>query len=47
MLTRYTKDDATARTLVALIDGLLLQLLLTGRPFDRARVRETLERVIG
>ncbi|MFE7121733.1 TetR/AcrR family transcriptional regulator [Streptomyces sp. NPDC057654] len=47
MLARYTKDDATARTLVALIDGLLLQLLLTGRPFDRAEVRATLERVIG
>ncbi|MFH8986262.1 TetR/AcrR family transcriptional regulator [Streptomyces varsoviensis] len=47
MFTRYTKDEATARTLVALIDGLLLQLLLTGRPFDREQVRATLSRVIG
>ncbi|MEV0279787.1 TetR family transcriptional regulator [Streptomyces sp. NPDC050610] len=47
LLARYTKDDATARTLVALIDGLLLQLLLTGRPFDRAEVRAALARVVG
>ena len=35
---------ATARVLVALIDGLLLQLLLTDRPFDRAAVRGALAR---
>ena len=40
-------DAATARVLVALIDGLLLQLLLTDRPFDRAAVRGALARVTG
>jgi DNA-binding transcriptional regulator YbjK len=47
MLSRYTADIATARALIALIDGLLLQLLLTGRPFDREEAREALARVIG
>ncbi|MFE2377681.1 TetR/AcrR family transcriptional regulator [Streptomyces sp. NPDC059398] len=40
-------DAATARALVALIDGLLIQLLLTGRAFDPEEVRETLVRIIG
>ncbi|MFG2190971.1 TetR/AcrR family transcriptional regulator [Streptomyces sp. NPDC048639] len=47
VLRDYTGDPATARALVALMDGLLLQLLLTGRPFDRAEAREALARVIG
>lgn len=47
MIGRYTADLATARVLVALIDGLLLQLLLTDRPFDRAAVRAALARVTG
>lgn len=47
MIGRYTSDLATARVLVALIDGLLLQLLLTDRPFDRAAVRAALARVTG
>ncbi|MEU6116262.1 TetR family transcriptional regulator [Streptomyces sp. NPDC047117] len=46
VLGRYT-DPGTARTLSALIDGMLLQLLLTGRPFDRAAVRAELARVTG
>ncbi|MCX4727296.1 TetR/AcrR family transcriptional regulator [Streptomyces sp. NPDC090052] len=40
-------DAATARALVALIDGLLIQLLLTGRAFDPDEVREALLRIIG
>ncbi|MET9533967.1 TetR family transcriptional regulator [Streptomyces sp. NPDC006649] len=40
-------DAATARALVALIDGLLIQLLLTGRAFDPDEVREALVRIIG
>jgi DNA-binding transcriptional regulator YbjK len=47
ILNGYTDDASTARALIALIDGLLLQLLLTGRPFDRAEVRQALARVIG
>jgi TetR/AcrR family transcriptional regulator, regulator of biofilm formation and stress response len=44
---RHTRDAATARVLVALIDGLLLQLLLADRPFDAAEVRSALGRVTG
>ncbi|NDZ79444.1 TetR family transcriptional regulator [Streptomyces sp. SID10853] len=40
-------DAATARALVALIDGLLIQLLLTGRAFDPDEVREAFDRIIG
>jgi DNA-binding transcriptional regulator YbjK len=47
ILARHTVDEATARVLVALIDGLLLQLLLTDRPFDRQAVRSALARVTG
>ncbi|OEU88436.1 TetR family transcriptional regulator [Streptomyces abyssalis] len=47
VIGRHTADAATARVLVALIDGLLLQLLLTDRPFDRAAVRSALGRVTG
>lgn len=47
VLARHTSDPATARVLVALIDGLLLQLLLTDRPFDRGAVRAALARVTG
>lgn len=47
VIGRHTADDAAARVLVALIDGLLLQLLLTDRPFDRESVRSALARVTG
>ena len=47
LIGRHTPDLATARVLVALIDGLLLQFLLTDRPFDRAEVRAALARVTG
>ncbi|WP_328316864.1 TetR/AcrR family transcriptional regulator [Streptomyces sp. NBC_00388] len=40
-------DAATARALVALIDGLLIQLLLTGRAFEPDEVREAFARIIG
>ncbi|WP_030264524.1 TetR/AcrR family transcriptional regulator [Streptomyces violens] len=46
VLARYTDDLGTARTLGALIDGLLLQVLLTDRPFDREEVRAELARVV-
>lgn len=44
---RRTGDRAVAQALVALIDGLLLQLLLTDRPFDPVAVRSALARVTG
>ncbi|NLU74734.1 TetR family transcriptional regulator [Streptomyces sp. HNM0575] len=47
VIGRHTPDAATARVLVALIDGLLLQLLLTDRSFDREAVRTALARVTG
>ncbi|OEU96878.1 TetR/AcrR family transcriptional regulator [Streptomyces oceani] len=34
VLRRRTPDDVTARALAALLDGLMLELLLTGRPVD-------------
>ncbi|NIY64670.1 TetR/AcrR family transcriptional regulator [Streptomyces malaysiensis] len=47
LLARRTGDLEVARQVGALFDGLLLQLLLTGRPFDRAEVRGAFERVTG
>ncbi|MDJ1133116.1 TetR/AcrR family transcriptional regulator [Streptomyces iconiensis] len=46
LLSRHT-DVRTARALVGLIDGLLLQFLLTDRPFDREEVRSALARAMG
>lgn len=45
-LHRYTGDLGTARALTAVIDGLLLQYLLTDRSFDRDEVRGALARVV-
>ncbi|MEV4881300.1 TetR/AcrR family transcriptional regulator [Streptomyces cyaneofuscatus] len=39
-------DPATARALVALMDGVCLQVLLTGSAFDPAYTREMLARVV-
>ncbi|WP_016907182.1 TetR/AcrR family transcriptional regulator [Streptomyces xiaopingdaonensis] len=47
VLGRHTPDEHTARVLVALVDGLLLQFLLTDRQFDRDQVRSALARVLG
>ncbi|MFD7667220.1 TetR/AcrR family transcriptional regulator [Streptomyces sp. NPDC059788] len=47
LLARRTGDEGTARALVGLIDGLMLQHLLTGREFDRVEVRDAVARVIG
>ncbi|WNE95891.1 TetR family transcriptional regulator [Streptomyces luomodiensis] len=47
LLVRRTGDLSVARAVVALFDGLLLQLLLTGRPFDRDEARTAFERVTG
>ncbi|AQS70190.1 TetR/AcrR family transcriptional regulator [Streptomyces pactum] len=40
-------DPATARALVALLDGICLQVLLTGVPYDEGFAREALGRVLG
>jgi DNA-binding transcriptional regulator YbjK len=45
LLARRT-DPVTARALVALIDGICLQVLLTGAPYDEEYAREMLARVI-
>ncbi|MFJ9561901.1 TetR/AcrR family transcriptional regulator [Streptomyces fuscichromogenes] len=44
-LARRT-DPRTARALVALVDGICLQVLLTGVPYDEEFAREVLARVI-
>ncbi|MGW7267194.1 TetR/AcrR family transcriptional regulator [Streptomyces sp. NPDC054842] len=44
-LARRT-DPLTARALVALVDGICLQVLLTGTPYDEEYAREVLARVI-
>jgi DNA-binding transcriptional regulator YbjK len=44
-LARRT-DPLTARALVALVDGICLQVLLTGVPYDEEYAREVLSRVI-
>ncbi|MFF4213928.1 TetR/AcrR family transcriptional regulator [Streptomyces sp. NPDC001796] len=45
LLARRT-DPATARALLALLDGICLQVLLTGAPYDEEYAREALARVI-
>ncbi|MEV7285932.1 TetR family transcriptional regulator [Streptomyces sp. NPDC093252] len=40
-------DEVTARAVVALMDGLCLQVLLTDTPYDEGYARELLARVIG
>ncbi|MEH6378100.1 TetR family transcriptional regulator [Streptomyces sp. KLMMK] len=47
VLRRRTAGEATARALAALIDGMLLQHLLTGRPFDRDEAVRALAAVTG
>lgn len=47
MLTRLVPEAATARAVVALIDGLTLQVLLADRPYDREGTRAALERLMG
>jgi DNA-binding transcriptional regulator YbjK len=44
-LARRT-DPVTARALLALMDGICLQVLLTGVPYDEAYARQVLARVI-
>ncbi|MFF8595767.1 TetR/AcrR family transcriptional regulator [Streptomyces sp. NPDC015220] len=45
LLARRT-DPVTARALVALVDGICLQVLLTGTPYDPGYAREVLARVL-
>ncbi|MFD5452436.1 TetR/AcrR family transcriptional regulator [Streptomyces sp. NPDC003470] len=40
-------DPVTARALVAVLDGVCLQVLLTGAPYDEEYVRVVLGRVLG
>ncbi|MET7763805.1 TetR family transcriptional regulator [Streptomyces sp. NPDC005336] len=47
LLARRTGDLGVARALGALFDGLLLQILLTGRPFEREEARAAFARVTG
>ncbi|MFF4361900.1 TetR/AcrR family transcriptional regulator [Streptomyces sp. NPDC001604] len=44
-IARHT-DPVTARALVALMDGICLQVLLTGVPYDEEYAREVLARMI-
>ncbi|MBP5940375.1 TetR/AcrR family transcriptional regulator [Streptomyces acidiscabies] len=46
LLARRT-DEVTARGVVALVDGICLQVLLTGVGYDEGAAREVLGRVIG
>lgn len=46
ILTRRT-DPVTARALVALMDGICLQVLLTGAEYETGYAREMLSRIIG
>lgn len=46
LLSRRT-DPETARALVALMDGVCLQVLLTGGAFDAPYTREMLRRIVG
>jgi DNA-binding transcriptional regulator YbjK len=46
LLARRT-DPVTARALVALVDGICLQVLLTGAAYDEEYTREMLARLIG
>ena len=46
VLARRT-DPATARALVALMDGICLQVLLTDAPYEAEYAREMLARIIG
>ncbi|MFH8975521.1 TetR/AcrR family transcriptional regulator [Streptomyces sp. NPDC017890] len=45
LLARRT-DPVTARALVALLDGICLQVLLTGTPYDEGYAREMLARML-
>ncbi|MFI0267308.1 TetR/AcrR family transcriptional regulator [Streptomyces luteogriseus] len=45
LLSRHT-DPVTARALVAVVDGICLQVLLTGVPYDEGYAREVLARVL-
>ncbi|ARF54760.1 TetR/AcrR family transcriptional regulator [Streptomyces gilvosporeus] len=46
LLGRRIGDDRTARAVVAFLDGVLLQHLLTGQPFEPAAVRAGLAGVL-
>ncbi len=45
LLARHT-DPVTARGLVAVMDGICLQVLLTGGPYDESQARDLLARLL-
>jgi DNA-binding transcriptional regulator YbjK len=45
-LLAHRTDPVTARALVAVLDGICLQVLLTGVPYDEEYAREVLARVL-
>lgn len=47
ILRRRTDDEATARALAGLTDGMMLQYLLTDRDYDKAEASAVFARVIG
>ncbi|TVL90769.1 TetR/AcrR family transcriptional regulator [Streptomyces sp. SAJ15] len=47
ILAPHTATPATARAVVALLDGLILQALLTDRPYDRDAARSALAALLG
>ncbi|MFF5131128.1 TetR/AcrR family transcriptional regulator [Streptomyces syringium] len=47
LIRRRTADEGTARALVAFLDGLMIQILISGRPFDRAEVLAALRAMTG
>jgi TetR/AcrR family transcriptional regulator, regulator of biofilm formation and stress response len=46
LLRRLVPDETTARTLVALADGLLLELLLTGRAYEPGQAEAAFARLL-
>ncbi|MDK1474217.1 TetR family transcriptional regulator [Streptomyces sp. 549] len=47
LLRRRTGDDTTARALTSLMDGLMIQSLLTGRPCEVDELRTLIARLLG
>ncbi|MDG4865574.1 TetR family transcriptional regulator, partial [Streptomyces sp. T-3] len=47
VLLEQRTDAVTARAVVALLDGICLQVLLTGGTYDEAYTREMIGRLMG
>ncbi|WP_049564249.1 TetR/AcrR family transcriptional regulator [Streptomyces sp. SBT349] len=46
LLSPRVPDETTARALIAVADGLLIHILLTGRPYDEAQAAATFARLL-